>query len=311
MQTTHQCSPFEILAPAGSLEHVAAALSAGADACYVGLKSFSARPDAWSLNLDDIGVATQMAHAAHCRIYVAMNAEFRARQDREMEHAIMAMTEMEVDALIVGDFGLLHFLKSIGNSLPVHASTLLGIYNAEGIRFLQQQYGINRVVLNTTLYIDEIADLHFLCPDVALEIIAHGGVCFHDNRRCRLPHYMFEGDFCVGCKQIYEKNELAEDAIALQPLSQVASQVRYPDIPVSGERLIWSPEIDLSEIIGLFIQSGVSSYKIEGRTRSTEYITMSTQKMVSALAQALQKLQKSNEVYPFYYLEHYSRTGKL
>ena len=103
----------------------------------------------------------------------------------------------------MSEIGDVTFLKEIENSLPIHASTLLGIYNAEGIRFLQKAFGVTRIIVNTNLLVDEIAELHFLSPSTELELISYGGVCFNDNRRCRLPHYQDNEEFCVGCKQLY------------------------------------------------------------------------------------------------------------
>jgi putative protease len=267
----------------------------------------SARPDAWSLDIDGICAATKMAHDSGRRIYVAMNAEYRDAQTTKIGSVVEKMCGFGVDALIVGDFGLLHHLKSIECSIPIHASTLLGIYNVEGIRFLNEQFGVKRVVLNTNLYVDEIASLHFHCPTVELELIAHGGVCFNDNRRCRQPHYLFEGEFCVGCKQIYEVYPNSSATIPLTPVSTVASQVRPSDIDLGGGRLIWSPEIDLSGIVGLFMRLGVVSFKIEGRTRETDYITMSTQRLRSAIDGVLSDpVLVSGELNPYFYLAHHA-----
>lgn len=299
---------IEVLAPAGNLEHVAAAFAAGADAVYVGLKGFSARPNAWSLTLDEVWTAAQQAHDLGRKLHVAVNAELHPRRTAELGRAAEAMVGFGVDAFIVGDFGLLDSLRPLGNAVPIHASTLLGIYNAEGIRFLQREYGVSRIVLNTNLYIDEIADLHFLCPDVELEMIAHGGVCFNDNRRCRQPHYHFEGEFCVGCKQIYEAHRSEEELVSLGAVSRVASQVRPAEIPLPGGRLIWSPEVDLSGIVGLLLKVGVISFKIEGRTRTTEYVTMSTRKMREAIDRAVGDAHLADpELNTFFYLEHPSR----
>lgn len=300
-------SGLEVLAPAGSLEHVEAAIAAGADAFYVGLKGMGARPNPWNLSVDEIETAANLAHAAGRRIHVAVNAEFHTRQDAFVREAIARMTAVEVDALIVGDFGLLHLLKQINNPIPIHASTLLGIYNPEGIRFLNREYGLTRVVINTGLFIDEITALHFHCPEIELELIAYGGVCFNDNRRCRQPHYLFEGEFCVGCKQRYEIYPNSEATIPLVEVSKVASQVRPPDTPVGGERLIWSPEVDLTSQVGLFARAGIVSFKIEGRTRSVDYITMSTSKMRAAVDRL-----KTDAIYldpdmaPYYYLGHHA-----
>lgn len=300
--------PIEVLAPAGNLEHVRAAVDAGADAVYVGLRKFSARPDAWSLDPEKIATAAKMCHDAGRRLHVAMNAELRDARSADLEKSAADMEQLGVDAFIVGDFGVLHCLRQMGIRVPLHASTLLGIYNAEGIRFLQREFGVTRVVLNTNLYIDEIADLHFLCRDIELEMISHGGVCYNDNRRCRQPHYLFEGEFCVGCKQIYEAFPGGDKAILPTAVSKVASQVRPPDVPLHGGRLIWSPEIDLSGIIGVFLKAGVISFKIEGRTRSTEYVSESTRKMRHAVDLALQSPGLTDrDLDTFYYLGHPSR----
>lgn len=307
VMTHHRAANLEVLAPAGSLEHVAAAIDAGADAFYVGLKGLGARPNPWNLSVDEISAAAALAHRAGRRIHVAINAEFHTRQDALVREAIDRMSAAGIDALIVGDFGLLHFLKQIANPIPIHASTLLGIYNAEGIRFLNREYGVSRVVLNTNLYIDEITALHFLCPEIELELIAYGGVCFNDNRRCRQPHYLFEGEFCVGCKQLYEVHTAEEGMIPLTQISKVASQVRAPDIALNGERLIWSPEIDLTSQVGLFARAGVVSFKIEGRTRSADYVAMSTRKMRAAVDGLLSdNIYQDPEMTTYFYLGHHS-----
>lgn len=300
--------PVEVLAPSGNLEHVRAAIDAGADAVYVGLRKFSARPDAWSLGPDEIATASAMCHDAGRRLHVAINAELRDARSADLEASVAALERHAVDAFIVGDFGVLHCFRQMGVRTPLHASTLLGIYNAEGIRFLQREFGVSRVVLNTNLFIDEIADLHFLCRDIELEMISHGGVCYNDNRRCRQPHYLFEGEFCVGCKQIYDAFPSAEKSLPSMPVSRVASQVRPPDVPLHGGRLIWSPEIDLSGIIGVFLKAGVISFKIEGRTRSVEYVSQSTRKMREAVDRALQSPGFTDrDLDTFYYLGHPSR----
>jgi U32 family peptidase len=299
---------IEVLAPAGNLEHVRAALAAGADAIYVGLRGFSARPDAWSFTLDDIDTAVQLAHEEGRKIHVAVNAELRDPRKDDLARAAERLERIGADALIVGDFGVLHSLREWRVRIPVHASTLLGIYNAEGVRFLQREFGVSRVVLNTNLYIDEIADLHFLCPDIELEMIAHGGVCFNDNRRCRQPHYLFEGEFCVGCKQVYEAFPGSDPAIKIGPPTRVASQVRPPEIPLQGGRLIWSPEVDLSALVGLFRKVGVMSFKIEGRTRTVDYVTQSTHRLREAVDMTLANSDHADPTLNnYFYLAHPSR----
>lgn len=298
---------LEVLAPAGSIEHVAAAIAAGADAVYVGLRDFSARPNTWSLSVSEIAEAADLCHRADRRIHVAMNAELRMDRVGAVAGTIESLREAGVDALIIGDFGLLHMLRGFGSNIPVHASTLLGLYNPEGLRFVRDGFGVRRIVVNTSLYIDEIATLHFECPDVELELIAHGGICFNDNRRCRQPHYLFEGEFCVGCKQIYSVHT---DPAPVRPetVTRIASQVRPPERSLPGERYIWSPEIDLSSHIALFARIGIVSFKIEGRTRTTEYVTETTQLYRDAVDAYLADPKRLDPALSrFFYFDHHSR----
>ncbi|MFL5385022.1 MAG: peptidase U32 family protein [Longimicrobiaceae bacterium] len=317
----------EVLAPAGSLDHLDAALDAGADAVYVGLKRFSSRPDAWSLDVEEVARATARAHELGRRVYVAVNAELRIGRERELEEAVGRMDDAGVDAYIVGDLGLLQAMRGAGAAAPIHASCLLGVYNAEGVRFLRERFGVGRVILNTNLFVDEIAELHRTCPEVELEIIAHGGVCFHDSRRCRKPHYLYEGEYCVGCKQHYLRvgDERTLPVVDARPT--LGLEERRPELheelprvpgtaaerfvaqdPLQGERLVWSPEIDLSGMVALLLRLGIVSFKIEGRTRTTAYVRESTARLRAAVDQARAGGQLLDPtVNPFYYLAHHSR----
>lgn len=303
-----QRSQIEVLAPAGEIDHAKAAVLGGADAVYVGLRGFSARPDAWSMGLSEIEQVSTYLHSKGKRLHVAINAELPEKKRKELSNAIERLEDIDVDALIVGDFGVFACLRDVGCEVPLHASTLLGLYNAEGIRLVREEFGIRRVVLNTNLYVDEIAQLHFQCPDIEFELIAHGGVCFNDGRRCRQPHYLFEKEFCVGCKQIYEAHQSFVSCNSKQKLSTVASQIRPADVQLPGGRLIWSPEIDSSENIDLFIRLGVVSFKIEGRTRTAEYVRSTTHKYRNAVDAAVNDPKNVDaDTTPFYYIEHHSR----
>jgi putative protease len=301
----YQNRKIEVLAPSGKLDHVAAALEAGADAIYIGLKGFSARPDAWGFELNSAIAAAELAHAAGKKLYVAVNAEFRSGAEKEILSTFEKLEKARVDSVIIGDFGLLNFYHQNNFHIPVHASTLLGTYNAESLRFLKDKYKVERVVVNTGLEIDEMAALYFECPDVELELICHGGVCFNDNRRCRLPHYLYQDEYCVGCKQLYQIYP-SENEIGELVLQKEASQIsEKPLNKVLGRRLIWAPEVDLSALVGFFIKLGIVSFKIEGRTRPQDYIVQSTCLYRQAVDQALASPQFLDEnLNQYYYLTH-------
>ncbi len=160
-----------------------------------------------------------------------------------------------------------------------------------------------------------------------IKFIAHGGVCFHDSRRCRKPHYIYQGEFCVGCKQHYlvlptleaqpavkgealipllDRRPEAGERIPLVP--GTASERFRRETPLQGDRLVWSPEIDLSGIIGLLVKLGVVSFKIEGRTRTASYVAESTTRMRQAVDRALVSPEMQDpELNTFFYLAHHAR----
>jgi putative protease len=280
----------EVLAPAGTMEHVRVAIEAGADAVYVGLKGFSARPDPWSFDLDGLRVATETAHEQGRRLHVAMNAELRDSRAAEVPGILARLADFGVDALIIGDLGLLQLAAMHGCQLPIHASTLLGVYNPEAVHFLNRRYGVTRVVVNTNLFVDEIVELPRLAPQVELEMIVAGGVCFNDGRRCRKPHYQHQGEFCVACTQDF-----------------LVGGGASPAANAKAGRLFWSPEADMRRSIGLFLRLGVVSFKIEGRTRDTSYVAAATANMREAVDAALRAADLDDPgLNPFHYLVHHA-----
>jgi len=301
-------SEIEVLSPAGNLSHVQAAIDGGANAVYVGLKGFSARPDGWSMDLSDIAEAAEMLHAAGRKLHVAINAELPEKRQAQLRNAVDHLRHLSINALIIGDFGVMSLLRDVGSEIPIHASTLLGLYNSEGIRFVQNQFGVRRIVFSTSLYADEMAELHYQCPDMEFELIAHGGVCFNDNRRCRQPHYLHEEEFCVGCKQLYDVQLAPASGRIPSDLSAVPSQLRPSNPDQKGDRLIWSPEIDLSRNVAFFMSIGICSFKIEGRTRTDEYVFETARKYRNAVDKALSDPEFGDpDITNYYYFEHQSR----
>lgn len=172
---------LEVLAPAGSMEHVHAAIAAGADAIYIGIKGMSARPDPWGFDLSTAIEATGK------RIYFALNAEYAESHTSTVVSFMGRVEDSGCDALIVGDWGLLKCIQDMAIQIPLHASSLLGVCNDITVHLLRRM-GVSRIILNANLFLDEIAALIRACPDMEFELITYGGVCFNDQRRCRLPH---------------------------------------------------------------------------------------------------------------------------
>ena len=158
--------------------------------------------------------------------------------------------------------------------IPVYASTLLGVYNIATVQLLHQM-GVSRVILNTNLFLDEIPALIRACPAVEFELIAYGGICFNDNRRCRLPHIMADGHYHVGCEFDYAVRGAQGDT------HRHTVNLHMPDI-------------DLSSTLALYIALGITSFKIEGRTRSADYVAQSTTTLRKAIDVFLERSKDAN-----------------
>lgn len=258
-------SELEILSPAGNFEHLHAAIEAGADAIYIGIKGMSARPDEWSFDLAAAREAVSMAHKNNIRLYFAINAEVSEYKSKSITDLLSQAADICCDALILSDWGVIRLAADMNLGVPLHASTLLGVYNIPTIRLLAN-LGVTRVILNTNLMVHEISEMTRGFPQMEYEIIAYGGLCYNDNRRCRLPHYTQNGTYRVGCKDSFQHEDNQ-------------SETRRFTIGYS--------DIDLSPSLSQYIAMGINSFKIEGRTRSAEYISHSTSVMRKSIDEYL------------------------
>jgi len=279
-------SSLEVLAPAGSMEHVRAAIAAGADAIYIGIKGMSARPDLWEFDLSSAIEATRIVHAAGKRIYFALNAGYAESHTSTVVSFMNRVEDSSCDALIVGDWGLLKRIQDMAIQIPLHASSLLGVYNAATVHLLRRM-GVSRIILNTNLFLDEIAALIRACPDMEFEMIAYGGICFNDQRRCRLPHVTIDGHYHVGCKFHYVVSDKQSDE------HRHTVNLHMPDT-------------DLASTLALYIALGVTSFKIEGRTRSTDYVAQSTAILRKAVNEFFERSRGANLSH---YVIHPADTG--
>jgi len=223
---------LEVLAPAGSMEHIKAAVAAGADAIYFGASAFNARRLAKNIDDSEIKKAVDYCHKRGVCVHGTLNILIN---DRELEDAIKTAKlfyEAGADALIVQDIGLASVLSEIMPQMPLHASTQLAAHNLEGVLFLEKM-GFKRVVLARELSIKEI---EYICKNsnVETEVFVHGalyycvsGQCYFSSvigqrsgnrglcaQPCRLP-YTISGksgfplslkDLCAGdkLKQLFE-----------------------------------------------------------------------------------------------------------
>ena len=237
----------ELLAPAGDMECLLAAVAAGADAIYVGAKSFSARAYAKNFDIDELARAVVYCHLHGVKLYVTINTLL---YDREIESAVSLARELYaigVDALIVADLGLVRCLRRAVPELELHASTQMSVHNSLGADEAHA-LGCTRVVLARELSGDDIKSVTEECrPEV--EIFLHGALCVCHSGQCLFSSL-------VGGRS-GNRGECA------QPCRLPYNGGKYP---------ISLSDLSLSRHIPKLIEAGVASLKIEGRMKSPSYV---------------------------------------
>ena len=183
---TRDAQKPEILAPAGNRASFLAALAAGADAIYCGLKRFSARMEAKNFAVAELAALTRLAHEKGSKVYVAINALLKS-SDLEESGALLNHLQRRVapDALIIQDLGLIDLARQVGYAGEIHLSTLANAGFAAALKQIGRFPQVRRIVLPRELSIDEIKAMAAACTDgLAVEVFVHGALCYGVSGRC-------------------------------------------------------------------------------------------------------------------------------
>ncbi len=240
----------ELLAPVGSLEAFFAAMEKGADAVYAGLTDFSARAKAKNFSLSQMEKIVGYAHSQQRKVYVTLNTLVKELELPKLVDALSALSGIEPDGIILQDMGVFRLIRDHFPDLPLHASTQMTTHNSLGVQELET-LGFSRVVLSRELHIDEIRTIARKTA-VELECFIHGALCFSFSGQC------YFSSFLGGCS--------GNRGRCAQPCRRL---YRYR----GKEGYYFSPN-DFSSIDMLpeLVDAGVSSFKIEGRMKSAEYV---------------------------------------
>jgi len=264
----------ELLAPAGDMECLRAAVENGADAVYFGLDAgFNARARAANFPLAEVPAAMAFLHQRGVKGYVTLNTLVFCEELPEVIETVRALTLAGVDAVLVQDIGVVRLMQALSPDLPIHASTQFTLTSAEGIA-LAKELGIERTVLARELSIGEIADIHGK-TDVELEAFVHGALCVAYSGQCLTSESLGgrsanRGQCAQACRLPYE---LICDG---------------HDVDLGDQRYLLSPQ-DLAayELTPELIAAGVVSFKIEGRLKSPEYVANITRHYRQAIDNVL------------------------
>lgn len=251
----------EVLAPAGRTSDILPLIEAGADAIYVGLSGYSARPKSSDFSSDDIRLSLSLTKEHGKKLYVAINANVENDKLDGLCEEVASLDALGVDAFIVSDYGLINRLSATVKNAQIHASTLTGVYNYEDVKLLKEM-GVCRIILSSDLFVDEIVDIIDNVGDMDYEIVADGGICFNSNRQCLLPHVGSGACYSVYCQRDYD---LLKDG-------------KF----VSKARRIGNNAGKLHRTMGIYLGMGIGSFKIEGRTNSFDYILKRVKDMVES-----------------------------
>ena len=253
----------ELLAPAGSFEKLKIAFLYGADAVYLGGKSFSLRTFADNFTDDELGEAISYAHARGKKVYAAANIFARNADFKALEAHLRLLEELGADGVLVSDVGVLRLARRVAPSLPVHISTQANTLNAEAVKFWQEA-GAVRVVLAREVSISEIAEIHVACPEMEIEAFVHGAMCISYSGRCYLSDYLDgrssnRGACAQPCRYRYEIRAAGKDALPIEEDER-------------GTYLLNSRDLNMSAHLRELAEAGVCSFKIEGRMKSEFYL---------------------------------------
>ena len=277
---------LELLLPAGNLKKLKTAFRFGADAVYIGGKSFSLRAFADNFTRDEIVEGVRFAHALGKKVYVTVNIFAKNSDLQEARDYFAFLQKAGVDAVLVSDMGLLSLCKEVAPKLAIHLSTQANTTNVQAVKFYKN-LGVKRVVLARELGYDEIAEIHREVPDMELEAFVHGAMCMSYSGRCLLSSYFSgrsanRGECIQPCRWSYTITETERHAD--KPLDVEEDE--------RGTYFMNSRDLRLLSHIPEIAQAGIVSLKVEGRMKSEFYVAT----VANAYRHAIDEYLKSGKI---------------
>lgn len=245
----------EILAPAGGRAQFFAALNAGADAVYLGLKSFNARARAENFTPEDLRELVPLAHDYGMQVLITLNVLIKDQELEDLIRTMAVLEELEVDAVIVQDLGVARIARAHFPQLRLHASTQMAVHNLAGVE-KAKELGFRRVVLARELTATEIRKIRAKVPreEVELEVFCHGSLCYSYSGLC----------FFSGAEDARSGNRGECAYTCRQP---------YKIVSEEGQGFLFSMrDLDTSKTLDLLATAGVDTLKIEGRKKDAQYV---------------------------------------
>lgn len=276
----------ELLAPAGNFSKLKTAVYYGADAVYIGGKSFSLRALSDNFTDEEIARAVEYAHGKNVKVYVTVNIFAKNSDFDKAKEYFKFLYSVGVDAVLITDIGLIDLCKEVAPDLPIHLSTQANTLNKYAVR-AWKNYGLERVVLARELSLAEIAEIREFVPDIELEAFAHGAMCISYSGRCLLSNYLNgrdsnRGECVQACRWSYELREKNKGG-EYYPIEE----------DERGSYILNSKDLNMISYIDEMVDAGVISLKIEGRMKSEYYLAT----VINAYRRAIDEYCKIGDKY--------------
>lgn len=261
---------LEILSPVGDMERLYAALDFGADAVYLGGTMFGMRAQSAKFDSESLKKAVEEAHKRGKRVYLTCNTLPHNNEIIHFEQFVKDAVAAGVDALIANDIGVFSLIKKYAPDMEIHVSTQAGIVNFVTANEFYNM-GAKRVVLARELSLEEIAEIRAKTPkELEIEVFVHGAMCVSFSGRCLLSQYLINRDANRGeCAQpcrwgYYLMEEKRTDEF-------------YPIFEdEKGTYILNAKDLCMVDHIDKLAEAGVNSFKIEGRAKSSYYVSVIT-----------------------------------
>jgi len=252
----------ELISPAGDWISLRAAIDAGADAVYFGLKEFSMRAAAKNFKLSELKKVVDICHKDKVKAYLTLNTIVYENELDKIKQILKKVKQAKVDAIHAWDMAVIN--EAFKLKIPVHLSTQASVSNSEAAKFYKR-LGVKRIILARECSLEDIKKIKKEAPGVELEVFIHGAMCVSVSGRCFISQFEFNKSANRGeCLQPCRREYIIED--------EEGKKLKI------GKNYVMSPK-DLCALpfIDKLIKARIDAFKIEGRNRSPEYVKTVTE----------------------------------
>jgi U32 family peptidase len=278
----------ELLAPAGSIDALKAAINAGADAVYISGKKFGARKFATNFSKSEIEEGLEYAKLRGVKVYVTVNTLINDSQLLSVIEYLIWLYKTGIDAVIIQDLGAAGLCREIIPDLDIHASTQMTIHNIPGVLWASK-FGFKRVILSRELELSEVEEIKRETAEqkIEIEIFGHGALCYSYSGQCLLSSFIGgrsgnKGMCAQPCRKKY--------TLISGKVDQFGRPVDFHPIYLNDKYLLSTRDLAVYENLEIIAGSKVDSLKIEGRMRSAEYVGI----VVNIYRKALNSIANGN-----------------